>query len=228
MAGYFSNFSQIVYNLSDTSQITPQLVTNILQRSTFLREVRENTAVSYKYQVKDTDTPEIIAHKLYGDVNRHWIVLLFNKIMNPYYEFPMNESVFSNYIQNKYGHDEYTSRSTIHHYEKQVSKNLYKYGVLKSSNTQSFIISSKSVNANTGTLTDRTMPALYTSEPVVAESFTTTFSDGVTVTQDVNLVAVSEYDYEFALNESRREIVLLDVSYISTVEKEFKAVMRNG
>ena len=105
---------------------------------------------------------------------------------------------------------------------------MYKYGVLKSSNTQSFIISSKSVDANTGTLTNRTMPELYTPEPVVAESFTTTFSDGVTVTQDVNLVAVSEYEYEFALNESRREIVLLDVSYISTVEKEFKAVMRNG
>jgi hypothetical protein len=33
--------------------------------------------------MRDTDTPEIIAHKLYGDPNKYWIILLANQILDP-------------------------------------------------------------------------------------------------------------------------------------------------
>ena len=40
------------------------------------------------------DTPEIIASKYYGDPEKHWIVLLANDIINPFFDFPLNYQEF--------------------------------------------------------------------------------------------------------------------------------------
>ena len=69
--GYFNNIPLINYKnlendvLVDIGSNNKKVVlSNILMRSAFLREVVENTAIFYEYQVKDGETPEIIAHKL--------------------------------------------------------------------------------------------------------------------------------------------------------------------
>ena len=80
---YFESFPGTIYTF-DKNTLNNQLVTNILARSTFLKEIANNSSVSYEYDVKETDTPEIIAYKIYGDANRSWIILLFNQIINPY------------------------------------------------------------------------------------------------------------------------------------------------
>ena len=37
--------------------------------------------------MQDSDTPEIIADKYYGNVEYHWVVLLFNNIIDPQFEY---------------------------------------------------------------------------------------------------------------------------------------------
>lgn len=232
---YFETFNKILYNL-DNNQFDVRVATNILQRSAFLREIVENTAISYEYQVKDSDTPEIIAHKLYGDSNRHWIILLFNKLLNPYYDFPMKQEQFNKYLQNKYGYNIYTAQNQLHHYEKQILKEFYEYGVLKYSNTEKITaLENKKINYDTGEVsyinnpnTESPYPLPTVGSPVTIESFTKSFGSGNYVNVTTTLVYVSIYDYEFNLNEDRRTIRLLDKSYINTVETEFKALMLNG
>ena len=46
--------------------------------------VKENILGFDYYDVKDGETPEMIAHKYYGDVNLHWIVLIANDIIDYY------------------------------------------------------------------------------------------------------------------------------------------------
>ena len=53
-----------------------KMVTNILKRVVARSQVSEQTTMFDTYSVKDGETPEMIAHRLYGDINLHWVVLL--------------------------------------------------------------------------------------------------------------------------------------------------------
>jgi len=226
-SSYFSNFSSIVYNLEDNAY-SSQLVTNILQRSAFLKEVSENSAIAYEYYVKDSDTPEIIAHKLYGSANRHWIVLLYNKIINPYYEFPMSQTKFDKYIENKYGYNVYTAQSTFHHYEKRIVKDHYEFNTLKYTNTEKVEVTEYKVDANTGNLSSwSALPTLGVPVSLVDENFDETFTDGTRTVGTVTLNFITVYDYEYEINEARKTIKLLDQRYVPQVETEFRNIMRD-
>ena len=57
------------------------VVTDVINRF-FEQDLVDNDASYYEYEVKDTDTPEIIADKFYGSPERHWIVLGLNQIID--------------------------------------------------------------------------------------------------------------------------------------------------
>lgn len=224
---YFTNFNKVLYNLEDNTY-SSQLVTNILQRSAFLKEISENTAIAYEYYVKDSDTPEIIAHKLYGSAERHWIVLLYNKIINPYYDFPMSQNKLDKFIENKYGYNIYTAQTTLHHYEKKVTKNHYAFNALQYTTVERYEVAEYKVDPNTGNLSSwASLPTVGVSVPLVDEDFDETFSDGTRTIGTVTLEFASVYEYEYELNESRKTIKLLDSRYVPQVEVEFRNIMRD-
>ena len=59
---YFKSFPYTYYSLDDTS--TVQVVTNITTRVTLSEEVKNNLALFDEYDIKDGETPELIADKL--------------------------------------------------------------------------------------------------------------------------------------------------------------------
>ena len=63
MAKYFKYFPKTLYTQTENSADT---VTNIISRFAFENDIVENDSAYYEYEVKDTDTPEIIAGKFYG------------------------------------------------------------------------------------------------------------------------------------------------------------------
>lgn len=224
MAGYFNEFPKVLYTF-DEAVVNPQLVTNILARSTFLKEIVDNTAIYYEYQLKEGDTPEIIADKLYGDPQRHWIVLLFNRILNPFYEFPLTPTELESYMIAKYGHSSNVCRTTLHHYEQTTTRTTLYNGAVTDSESDTVYVSEYSVNFDTGALTPRTLPALGAS---ITTSSETVFFSPYQINTVITVTAVSEYDYEMAQNEQRRTIKLLDNAYISRIEDEFIRLMKNG
>lgn len=103
---YFSKFPLINYKLDND-----YLVVNVTKetRSSY---IYDDPQYYIEYDVQDGDTPIIIADKLYGDPELAWAVLMINKIIDPFNEWPLDYDSLMIYTQNKYI-DVYE----IHHYE---------------------------------------------------------------------------------------------------------------
>jgi hypothetical protein len=56
------------------------------------------------YRVKDTDTPELIAYAMYGSPFYHWVILMANNVIDPYLDWPMPDSIFNEWVEDKYKH----------------------------------------------------------------------------------------------------------------------------
>ena len=70
------------------------------------------------YDVKEGETPEIIADKLYDDPQLHWIILMVNNIVDRYHGWPMSGNQFLDYVNEKYLDSEGDPNpSGVHHYE---------------------------------------------------------------------------------------------------------------
>ena len=62
--------------------------------------------------MQEGDTPESIAYKHFGDTGLNWVILLTNEITDRYYDWPLSNFEFENYLKEKY-----TNPDGIHHYE---------------------------------------------------------------------------------------------------------------
>lgn len=224
---YFESFPRTLYTF-DKNTINVNAVTNILARSTFLKEVSNNVELAYEYLILDEDTPDNLAHKVYGDSYRSWIILLFNNIINPHYDWPLRTSVLEQYIEKKYSMTLEEAKTTIHHYERETKRVSAQAGVILNETTESSRISEYSVDYATNSIATQTI-----SLPTIADSSLTISSEviaysGYTVTITTKNKAVSIYTFEFEENEKRRKIKLLDPKYVDRVEREFKQLMTNG
>jgi hypothetical protein len=54
----------------------------------------------------------MISHKLYGDPEYHWIVLLMNDVIDRYHGWPLSTPQFLAFLESKY-----TDSNGVHHYE---------------------------------------------------------------------------------------------------------------
>ncbi len=107
---YFDSFPVIPYDAKGNLEYKD--VTNLLRRVGLRAKVKSNTLLYDTYDVKEGETPEIIAHKLYGDAELHWVILLVNDITDRYHQWPMSGGQFLDYIN-----DKYSNPDAIHHYE---------------------------------------------------------------------------------------------------------------
>ena len=113
---YFNNMPKIFYDSYGTSN--PKIVTNLLRRVGVRAKVRANTLFFDTYSVREGETPEIISHKMYGDSELHWVVMLVNDVIDRYHDWPMSTPQFNSYINQKYvDSDGNPDSSGTHHYE---------------------------------------------------------------------------------------------------------------
>lgn len=129
MAQYFDKFPLIPYDINKTGISNFQVVTNIFFRIQVLKEVLNNITSYYAYVINDEDTPEILAEKIYGTPEAHWVILLANNIIDPQYEWPLKPDAFNKYIVKKYG-SVANAKNQIHHYEKLVGREVNESGVV--------------------------------------------------------------------------------------------------
>jgi hypothetical protein len=192
---YFKSTPKIVTKDSSGNSI---YLTNLLTRVSVIPDYLKNPLLYYSYDVQESDTPEIIADKYYGDSYRYWIVLFSNEVLDPQWDWPMIGRVFENYVIDKYV-DPYLS----HHYEKIITQ---------------YDDYTKITTTNTLTIDE----SAYTN--LVESSNVYTFPSG-TVNITITKRAVTYYQYEYELNESKRSIKLLKKEYAPQIEKEFKTLM---
>ena len=107
---YFNTFPVIPYD--SVGDYNFKEVTNILRRVRLRAKIKTNVMLFDTYDVKEGETPEMIADKLYGDPELHWVVLMVNDITDRFHQWPMNFSQFNQYVK-----DKYDDINGIHHYE---------------------------------------------------------------------------------------------------------------
>ena len=211
MSKYFSYFPTTIYKSSDSGNDL-NLVTNLMTRFKMQESLKTNSAAYTTYSIKDGDTPEILAYKFYGDVEYHWVILTYNNLLDPQFNWPLEERTLNRYINSKYESLADTannetgliwSRSNIHSYYKELttvtSKNF--------SHTQIIQIDAPTY-ANTVTATS-----------------TITLTSGDSVTKSVVKGSKTYFQYEYGVNESLRTIKLLKPEFIFALRDELRRTL---
>jgi len=195
---YFDTLPKII----ETDNVgVSRVFTNIMARASIIPDVLKNPLVYYSYDIQEGDTPEIIAYKYYGDSYRYWIVLFANELLDPQWSWPMDSTVFDNYMAEKYPSGNTTT--TVYSYEKKLTQ----------------------TDNSTNTVTINTIDVNQTEYNTIVQN-TQTYSIGnSTVTVATTKRIITIYDYEYELNESKRKINILNSVYVDQMESQFKSLM---
>jgi len=198
---YFNSLPKVVY--TDKNSIKT-IYTNLLARVSIKPRILNNLLVFYEYDIQDEDTPEIVAYKYYGDINRFWIVLYCNQMLDPLWDWPLSSRKFEQYVLNKYN----GTLNDIHHYEKI---------------TTIVDASQRIVNTNVDIISEEDYG-------ILPYNYDDTYTiGGETLSVNISTKSVTNYDYEVALNDSKRSIKILNKDYASQLETEFVNLMKpNG
>ena len=109
---YFSRFPLTVYDVKGDDNY--KLLPDILRRVKLRAGIKNGMFLFDNYDVKHGERPEDVAFKYYDDATLHWVILMTNNVTDRYYEWPMTEPQFQNFIEDKYG---LANIDAIHHYE---------------------------------------------------------------------------------------------------------------
>ena len=109
---YFNNFPTIMYD--PTGDGSAKLVTNIMKRVRMRANMKKNVIMLDKYDVKENETPEIVADKHHGSVYYHWVVMLLNDISDVNHDWVKSTRQMQKYLLSKYTEIQLTN---THHYE---------------------------------------------------------------------------------------------------------------
>lgn len=234
---FFNLFPQISYSLSGKKYPDYQTITNLLFRTAFIQELVNNTSAYIKYTVREADTPEILAAKVYGDPTAYWIITYANNIVDPQFDWPLNTIQFSKYIVDKYRSiaeadtgtplqdyqviawtQNLTNPNAVHHYE---------YVIKRENQTERTTTEFRyEINKSKLTNNNLTVPFEYY-DALPDEQGVTPINlqvNGQTIIQTEYRNSVTYYDYELAKNEAKREIRIIKSEFYPQIIKEFEAL----
>ena len=220
MAKYFNYFPKTLYSANNkTSSL--DTVTNVIARFGFESNLKENSSAFYTYSIQDSDTPEIIAYKYYKNPERHWVVLLFNDIIDPQFDWPLKYDSFIKFVDTKYTANGAANTT--------VQTGLA--WAMSTNNVQAYYKIVKRTTTDTTpqgtTIEEKIELDANTYANVATSSATYTLADGTTTVQTITKEKQTYYDYEMEVNEAKRDIKLLKNDFVSIVEKEFKKVIKS-
>ena len=164
---YFSNFPTKLYDPKGDG--SAKLCTDILRRVRVRVNMKKEIVMLDSYDVKENETPEIVADKHHGSTHYHWVVMILNDISDINHDWVKSTRQLQRYLQIKYTE---TQLIEAHHYE-----------ISQTSGDTSI-----KIQVPQGT-------------------------DGAT--------AVTNYEYEVAINEEKRQIDLLRNDYLGYFVEEF-------
>lgn len=230
---YFQKFPLTFYTLDDNK--TVDIVRNVFLRAVFTEELKNNYSLYDEYDIIDGETPEIVAHKIYGNSNLHWIILLLNDILDPRYDWILSQDNLFEYVKSKYGEQ---NANAIHHYENAagdtvngnvtITANLFTNinagSVLyNNSNNGVGVVTSK---PNSSTIIVLTTEGGFVAGDVVSNNISGRNGITITTTQPLpSTIPVTNFVYEDRQNETRRRIKLPKPQYVQQIINDFESKM---
>lgn len=216
MGTFLYNFPKVRYDINRDKFSNFETITNITFRIGVVKEALTNFSSYFEYVIQDGDTPENLADKIYKNSQAHWIILYANDIYDPQYDWPLTYDAFNKYLENKYGSIA-NAQTTYHHYEKLIER--------EETKTQTFSLRRIQVNkSNVASTWATTAPYDYYDELPEEGAWQDYNINGKTIRERIYRNAVSNYDYELELNDSKRFIKIIKAEYYPQIIREFNTL----
>ena len=211
MSKYFNYFNQVFYDISGDNK-TYDTITNLTTKFSFSSSIKDNSVLFYQYSVIDGETPEVLAHKLYGSSERHWILLTVNNITDPRLEWPIEQRSLMDLIDKNYAQYAGVGQSGLEWAQ---------------SNIHSHYITENQLNVLTSNITSRTYEVDSTTyNTTEISTVNTNLPEGGYVTISTLKFTKTFYEYEVEINDNKRIIKILKPEYAPAIEQEFRQIFQ--
>ena len=114
---YFDDFPDLLlpsFSQDRTSSNDVVRVKNLFKRAKIRTDIQKSASAFDEFTIVGDARPDNIANQVYNSPFLDWVVLISNNIINVRDEWPMTQSDFQNYLNDKYGT---VLLNEIHHYE---------------------------------------------------------------------------------------------------------------
>lgn len=108
MEKYFQKFPVIQYSNNNVVDIT--------RRVKLLDRISANPYATYQYTITDNERADQLSFRYYEDVYQSWLLYLTNNIIDPYYEWYLDETQLNEYAEKKYG-SSFAAQQKIKYYQ---------------------------------------------------------------------------------------------------------------
>jgi hypothetical protein len=111
---YFKNFKTITYANNQAIDLTERVVV--------LNNLEKNPYIFYPTDITNGARADQIAAASYNDPYSSWLLYLSNDIVDPYYEWYLNDRQFNEFVGSKYGSVEQAQQKIAYYYNNWVDK----------------------------------------------------------------------------------------------------------
>jgi hypothetical protein len=241
---YFQEFPDFIYDFKYGNKTKTSVVKDITRNIRFRRDVLANLTLYDEYDVVDGETPEIIAEKIYGNPEYHWIIMLANQKYDYLSDFPKPQEVCERACIEKYN-EVFTSNSWEY---SNSTITVYKtnHGLLTSPTTSvkitgavsetnspngTFVISS--VTQNSFSYVVQSIPTgiptgTVTVQPFGKENYIAYYVDerNLKVNSDFpGALPVTNLEDSRIRNEQNRRIKIISPQLVSKILKDYKELL---
>ena len=98
-------------------------VKNLFKRAKLRTDIDQSITAFDFYLIQDNESPDIVADKIYGNVELDWVILVTNNITSIRNQWPLSNNELYNYSLEKYISEE--NMMATHHFETKEIKDKY-------------------------------------------------------------------------------------------------------
>ena len=217
--GYFRELPDLAYQsplLHKNSSRDYVLVKNLFRRTKLFDFLKNNVSVLDKFTIGIGDRPDTIAEELYGDASLDYVVILVAGIININQEWPLPDNKVYDFALEKYGSEE--KMNEIKYYE-----------TLEIVDDQNRQILPPDLIVDVDFKIDGTVnkfPSTRYTLKAMTGNRQLDDKDEFTVATDNIARAVTNLEYEYTINEGKREINVLAPAYIQLFINDLRDIVR--
>ena len=217
--GYFRELPNIAYQSPLTHKNSSRdyiLIKNLFRRTKLFDFLKNNVSVLEKFTIGIGDRPDTIAEELYGDASLDYVVILVAGIININQEWPLPDNKVYDFALEKYGSEE--KMNEIKYYE-----------TLEIVDDQNRQILPPDLIVDVDFKVDGTVNKFPSSTRYTLKALTGNRQlddkDEFSVATDNIARAVTNLEYEYTINEEKREINVLSPGYVQLFINDLRDIV---